>query len=132
MKFAQCVFRVQTTGISFAVLAVLCIGQFSPSAVSAMEPFSLADVIERVKPVVVNISATGGSDNSVPADERIRVLERFYRLDASRTKPGAGLGLSLVAAVAKLHDATLLLSENHPGLQVALCFGPGFTVDKEA
>ena len=68
----------------------------------------------------------------VPADERIRVLERFYRLDASRTKPGAGLGLSFVAAVAKLHDATLLLSENHPGLQVTLCFGPGFTVDKEA
>ena len=68
----------------------------------------------------------------IPAEERIRVLERFYRLDASRTKPGAGLGLSLVAAVAKLHDATLVLSENHPGLQVALCFGPGFTVDKEA
>jgi|TARA_Y100001001_G_C7881405_1_gene264795 signal transduction histidine kinase len=96
-----------------------------------MEPFSLADVIERVKPVVVNISATGGSDNSVPADERIRVLERFYRLDASRTKPGAGLGLSLVAAVAKLHEATLSLSENHPGLQVALCFGSRFTVEKE-
>ncbi len=68
----------------------------------------------------------------VPADERIRVLERFYRLDASRTKPGAGLGLSLVAAVAKLHEATLSLSENHPGLQVVLCFGSGFTVEKEA
>ena len=68
----------------------------------------------------------------VPADERIRVLERFYRLDASRTKPGAGLGLSFVAAVAKLHDATLLLSENSPGLQSALCFRPGSAVDKEA
>jgi len=67
MKLAQCVFRVRTIGISFAVLAVLCIGQFSPSAVSAMEPFSLADVIERVKPVVVNISATGGSDRPVLA-----------------------------------------------------------------
>ena len=67
----------------------------------------------------------------VPAAERIRVLERFYRLDASRTKPGAGLGLSLVNAVAKLHDATLSLSENHPGLQVALCFGRESAVDKE-
>ena len=67
----------------------------------------------------------------VPADERIGVLERFYRLDASRTKPGAGLGLSLVKAVAKLHDATLSLFENHPGLQVALCFGREFAADKE-
>ena len=67
----------------------------------------------------------------VPADERIRVLERFYRLDASRTKPGAGLGLSLVKAVAKLHDATLSLFENHPGLQVALCFGRESAPDKE-
>ena len=66
-----------------------------------------------------------------PAAERIRVLERFYRLDASRTKPGAGLGLSLVNADAKLHDATLSLSENHPGLQVTLCFGRESVVDKE-
>ena len=67
----------------------------------------------------------------VPADERIRVLERFYRLDASRTKLGAGLGLSLVKAVAKLHDATLSLSENHPGLQVTFCFGRRSLADKE-
>ena len=67
----------------------------------------------------------------VPAAERTRVLERFYRLDASRTKPGAGLGLSLVNAVAKLHDATLSLTENHPGLQVTLCFGRESAVDKE-
>ena len=67
----------------------------------------------------------------VPAAERTGVLERFYRLDASRTKPGAGLGLSLVNAVAKLHDATLSLSENHPGLQVTLCFGREFALDKE-
>ena len=53
MKLAQCVFCVRTTGIRFAVLAVLCIWQFSPSSVSAMEPISLADVIERMKPVVV-------------------------------------------------------------------------------
>ena len=58
----------------------------------------------------------------VPAAERGRVLERFYRLDASRTKPGAGLGLSLVAAVAKLHDAGLVLADNEPGLRVSLRF----------
>jgi signal transduction histidine kinase len=88
-------------------------------------------VTSRCSPSGVDI-VVADNGPGVPADERIRVLERFYRLDASRTKPGAGLGLSLVAAVAKLHEATLSLSENHPGLQVALCFGSGFTVEKEA
>jgi signal transduction histidine kinase len=88
-------------------------------------------VTSRCSPSGVDI-VVADNGPGVPADERIRVLERFYRLDASRTKPGAGLGLSLVAAVAKLHEATLSLSENHPGLQVVLCFGSGFTVEKEA
>jgi len=58
----------------------------------------------------------------VPAADRSRVLERFVRLDASRGGPGAGLGLSLVAAVARLHGATLVLDDNRPGLCVALSF----------
>ena len=56
----------------------------------------------------------------IPPAERGRVLERFYRLDTSRSTPGAGLGLSLVAAVAELHHARLELTDNDPGLQVAL------------
>ena len=87
-------------------------------------------VTSRCSPSGVDI-VVADNGPGVPADERIRVLERFYRLDASRTKPGAGLGLSLVAAVAKLHEATLSLSENHPGLHVALCFGRESAVDKE-
>ena len=87
-------------------------------------------VTSRCSPSGVDI-VVADNGPGVPADERIRVLERFYRLDTSRTKPGAGLGLSLVNAVAKLHDATLSLSENHPGLQVALCFGRESAVDKE-
>lgn len=59
----------------------------------------------------------------VPERERDRVLERFYRLDASRSRPGAGLGLSLVAAVSSLHGAALRLEDNHPGLRVTLRFG---------
>ena len=58
----------------------------------------------------------------IPAVERERVLERFYRLEASRSTPGAGLGLSLVAAVAELHQATLTLEDNSPGLRVVLRF----------
>jgi signal transduction histidine kinase len=52
------------------------------------------------------------------------VLERFVRLDGSRTTPGNGLGLSLVAAIARLHDAVLKLDDNGPGLKVTLRFKP--------
>jgi signal transduction histidine kinase len=56
----------------------------------------------------------------VPALERERVLGRFVRLEASRSEPGSGLGLSLVAAVASLHGGTLKLEDNEPGLRVVL------------
>jgi signal transduction histidine kinase len=58
----------------------------------------------------------------IPAAERSRVVERFVRLDASRNAPGTGLGLSLVAAVARLHDARLLLEDNAPGLRAVMRF----------
>jgi signal transduction histidine kinase len=52
--------------------------------------------------------------------EKSKVVERFYRSDVSRGTPGVGLGLSLVAAVAKLHGGHLELTDNHPGLRVTL------------
>ncbi len=58
----------------------------------------------------------------IPASEHGRVLERFYRLDRSRSTPGSGLGLALVAAVARLHGATLRLEDAAPGLSVAMTF----------
>ncbi len=65
----------------------------------------------------------------IPAAEREHVLERFVRLDASRTTPGSGLGLSLVAAIARQHGATLELvdtrpGERPPGLTAILRFPP--------
>ncbi|MHA1517636.1 MAG: sensor histidine kinase [Alphaproteobacteria bacterium] len=56
----------------------------------------------------------------VPAAERERVLGRFVRLEESRSEPGSGLGLSLVAAVARLHGGSLRLEDNEPGLRVIL------------
>jgi signal transduction histidine kinase len=56
----------------------------------------------------------------VPASDRERVLDRFVRLEASRSEPGSGLGLSLVAAVARLHGGSLRLENNAPGLRVIL------------
>ena len=62
------------------------------------------------------------SDNGpgISDAEKSKVVERFYRGDASRGTPGVGLGLSLVQAVAKLHGSTLELSDRDPGLRVAL------------
>lgn len=62
------------------------------------------------------------SGPGIPKEERTRVLNRFVRLESSRSTPGSGLGLSLVAAVAKLHGAALTLDDNGPGLRVRLVF----------
>ena len=56
----------------------------------------------------------------IPEADRERVLDRFVRLEWSRSKPGSGLGLSLAAAVARLHNGQLKLEDNHPGLRVTL------------
>jgi signal transduction histidine kinase len=58
----------------------------------------------------------------VPEADRERVLARFVRLEASRSTPGTGLGLTLVKAIADLHNARLELSNNDPGLRVTLTF----------
>jgi signal transduction histidine kinase len=56
----------------------------------------------------------------IPIDEHQHVFRRFYRLERSRCTPGNGLGLSLVAAVARLHDARIKLFDNAPGLKIEL------------
>ncbi len=56
----------------------------------------------------------------IPEADRERVLQRFVRLEKSRSQPGSGLGLSLVAAVARLHHGTLELGDGNPGLVVTL------------
>jgi signal transduction histidine kinase len=56
----------------------------------------------------------------IPAEDRARVLERFVRLSASRSRPGSGLGLSLAAAVARLHGGVLRVEDHAPGLRVVL------------
>ncbi|MBU2959183.1 HAMP domain-containing sensor histidine kinase [Paracoccus sp. 1_MG-2023] len=64
------------------------------------------------------------SDNGpgIPAAERDKVFRRFYRLEKSRTTPGNGLGLSMVRAIAELHEATVVLGDNRPGLCVTVRF----------
>lgn len=56
----------------------------------------------------------------IPKESRALVFQRFFRLDESRSTPGSGLGLSLVAAVARLHGISVTLEDNEPGLRVVL------------
>jgi signal transduction histidine kinase len=58
----------------------------------------------------------------VPAADRGRITERFYRCERSRTTPGHGLGLSLVAAIADLHNASLSIEDAAPGLRFRITF----------
>jgi signal transduction histidine kinase len=56
----------------------------------------------------------------IPPEDRVRVLERFVRLEKSRTEPGSGLGLSLVAAVARLHGGEVRIEDNTPGVRAVM------------
>jgi signal transduction histidine kinase len=67
----------------------------------------------------------------IPAPERPRVTERFYRLDHSRNLPGNGLGLSIVSAIATLHGGALQLEDAAPGLLARLTFPIGNFRDSE-
>jgi signal transduction histidine kinase len=73
--------------------------------------------------------AVTDSGPGIAADERAKVVGRFYRGDASRGTPGVGLGLSLVQAVAKLHGSTLELQSREggitPGLRVVMVLPAG-------
>ena len=79
---------------------------------------------------VVKIEAHRGTDSieitvadhgpGIAKHDRARALERFGRLEGSRSRPGSGLGLSLASAVARLHHGALRLEDNEPGLRVTL------------
>jgi signal transduction histidine kinase len=80
----------------------------------------------------VNVQVTAGANGAaitvaddgpgIPEHELPHVFKRFYRLERSRRAPGNGLGLSLVAAVARLHGARIEMVDNAPGLQFQLHF----------
>ena len=56
----------------------------------------------------------------IPEQDRHRVFQRFFRVEASRSKPGNGLGLSLVAAVVKMHKGSFEVGDNRPGLRLTI------------
>jgi signal transduction histidine kinase len=65
------------------------------------------------------------SGPGIPEADRARAVERFVRLEQSRSQPGSGLGLSLASAVARLHGGELVLEDNHPGLRSVIALPRG-------
>lgn len=87
-----------------------------PNAVAAEAAVSVR-VTEEGRAAEISVADRG--PGIAPAD-RARALRRFVRLEKSRTRPGTGLGLSLVAAVARLHHGSVRLEDNDPGLRVVV------------
>jgi len=100
---------------AFADLVENAIRHAGRGAVICLMAMSQAATVEAM------VSDTGPG---VPEADRERVLARFVRLEASRSTPGTGLGLTLVKAIADLHNARLELTDNGPGLRVTMAFAP--------
>ena len=82
-----------------------------------------AHISLEARSVGANVVVCVGDDGpGIPEPMRAQVLQRFFRLEQSRTTLGSGLGLSLVAAIAKLHGARIELTDNRPGLRVEITF----------
>jgi signal transduction histidine kinase len=93
-----------------------------------------AEPVDGAKPEIVLRALSEGdrtlltvsdSGPGIPEADRGRVVERFVRLEQSRSKPGSGLGLSLASAVAQLHGGELTLEDNHPGLKSTIALPRG-------
>jgi signal transduction histidine kinase len=97
----------------FADLVENAIRHAGPGATVCLAAINHASTVEAM------VSDTGPG---VPEADRERVLRRFVRLEASRSTPGTGLGLTMVKAIADLHNARLDLTDNRPGLRVSMAF----------
>jgi len=93
--------------------------KYSTPEISRDAPLMVISVemTERDGQAAIVVADTGPG---IPAHERERVIKRFVRLEESRSRPGSGLGLSVVSAVARLHGGVFRLEDNDPGLRAVL------------
>lgn len=95
------------------------------SADATGSPAVTVSLVREAKAVRLVVTDNGPG---IPAEDRERATERFVRLEASRSQPGSGLGLSLAKAVMTFHGGRLELSGNGEGLSVAMIFPTGKNV----
>jgi signal transduction histidine kinase len=100
-------------------LVTLCLANLLENAMKHTPPATAIQVAIRKSggrtTLIVEDQGAG-----IPEEDRARVLEPFVRLDASRSTPGAGLGLSIVSAIARLHGAVLSIASAEPGLRLSI------------
>lgn len=84
---------------------------------SAAPPTVAVTAIRQGDRVVVVV---GDHGPGIPPADRLRVLDRFVRLESARSRPGSGLGFSMVAAIARMHGGELRLEDNGPGLRAII------------
>jgi signal transduction histidine kinase len=89
------------------------------NAVRHSPPNARVDLSAQRRGEVIEVTIADNGPG-IPAEFRRKVLQRFFRLEASRSTPGNGLGLSLADAVARLHDSELILSDHDPGLRASV------------
>lgn len=93
------------------------------NAMKHSPPGARIGLVTTASPTEIKVAVTD-SGPGIPAGERSNVFRRFYRIESSRSTPGSGLGLSLVEAIARLHQVSVDLADNDPGLRVTLGFPP--------
>ena len=113
----QAVANLIDNAIKYATVVAPAAGDSRPA--TEIRPAAEIRVVSRVFDEEAEISVADRGPG-IAAGDRDRALRRFVRLDASRSRPGTGLGLSLVAAVARMHGGRVMLEDNAPGLKVRL------------
>ncbi|MEJ2432522.1 MAG: ATP-binding protein [Pseudolabrys sp.] len=93
-----------------------------PERPTGVAPEIVVRALNEGERVLLIVADTGPG---IPKDDRAHVVERFVRLEQSRSLPGSGLGLSLAAAVARLHGGELTLEDNYPGLKCMIALPRG-------
>ncbi len=93
-----------------------------PQAMNGARPEIVVRAFHDADRILLTVADSGPG---IPEADRPRVVERFVRLEQSRSQPGSGLGLSLAAAVARLHGGELSFEDNHPGLKSVIALPRG-------
>jgi signal transduction histidine kinase len=93
-----------------------------PTTANGATPQIIVRALDSGERILLSVADNGPG---IPEGDRAHVVERFVRLEQSRSQPGSGLGLSLASAVARLHGGELTLEDNHPGLKSVIALPRG-------